>query len=58
VLRSCGFLVETPVLTAAVKAIPRRFTVVLAGLEALLEHQLVLNLVADHHPDAHEKAGA
>jgi len=29
---------------------------VLAGLKALLEHDVVLNLVADHHPDAHKKA--
>ena len=31
------------------------FTLVLAGLKALLEHGIVLNLVADHHPDAHKK---
>ncbi len=34
------------------------FTTVLAGLKALLEHNVVLNLVADHHPDAHKKEGA
>jgi uncharacterized protein YndB with AHSA1/START domain len=34
------------------------FTMVLASLKALLEHDVVLNLVADHHPDAHKKAGA
>ena len=34
------------------------FTMVLAGLKALLEHDHALNLVADHHPDAHEKAGS
>jgi uncharacterized protein YndB with AHSA1/START domain len=28
------------------------FTLVLAGLKALLEHNVALNLVADHHPDA------
>jgi uncharacterized protein YndB with AHSA1/START domain len=28
------------------------FALVLAGLKALLEHDLVLNLVADRHPDA------
>ncbi len=27
------------------------FTLVLAALKALLEHDLVLNLVADQHPD-------
>jgi uncharacterized protein YndB with AHSA1/START domain len=32
-------------------------TLVLAGLKALLEHNVVLNLVADHHPDAHKKEG-
>jgi hypothetical protein len=31
------------------------FTLVLAGLKALLEHNVVLNLVADHYPDAHKK---
>ena len=30
------------------------FAMVLAGLKALLEHDIVLNLVADHHPDAHQ----
>jgi uncharacterized protein YndB with AHSA1/START domain len=34
------------------------FTLVLAGLKALLEHNVVLNLVADHYPDAHKKSGA
>jgi uncharacterized protein YndB with AHSA1/START domain len=29
------------------------FTIVLAGLKALLEHNIVLNLIADHHPTAH-----
>ncbi|MFK7802039.1 MAG: SRPBCC family protein [Anaerolineae bacterium] len=29
------------------------FTMVLAGLKAYLEHGISLNLVADHHPDAH-----
>lgn len=29
------------------------FTSVLAGLKAFLEHGIELNLVADHHPDAH-----
>lgn len=32
------------------------FTSVLAGLKALLEHNVVLNLVADHNPDAHRSA--
>lgn len=30
-------------------------TLVLAGCKALLEHNVVLNLVADHHPDVHIK---
>lgn len=30
------------------------FVMVLAGLKALLEHDIALNLVADHHPDAHK----
>lgn len=29
------------------------FVMVLAGAKALLEHNIVLNLVADHHPEAH-----
>ncbi len=34
------------------------FSFVLAGLKALLEHNVALNLVADHYPDAHkEKRG-
>jgi uncharacterized protein YndB with AHSA1/START domain len=32
-------------------------TLVLAGLKALLEHNVGLNLVADHHPEAHKKEG-
>ena len=31
------------------------FTLVLAGLKALLEHNIRLNLVADHHPDGIKK---
>jgi uncharacterized protein YndB with AHSA1/START domain len=31
------------------------YTMVLCGLKALLEHQIVLNLVADKAPDAHVK---
>jgi uncharacterized protein YndB with AHSA1/START domain len=31
------------------------FSFVLAALKALLEHGVELNLVADHHPDAHRK---
>lgn len=34
------------------------FSFVLAGLKALLEHGVALNLVADHSPDAHKKEGA
>ncbi len=30
------------------------FTFVLAGLKAFLEHDVVLNLTADHNPDAHK----
>jgi uncharacterized protein YndB with AHSA1/START domain len=32
------------------------FSQVLAGLKALLEHNVQLNLVADHNPDAHKRA--
>jgi hypothetical protein len=31
------------------------FTLVLAGLKALLEHNIILNLVPDRFPDAHVK---
>ncbi len=31
------------------------FAFVLAGLKALLEHKVALDLVADHYPDAHKK---
>jgi len=31
------------------------FTLVLAGLKALLEHNVILNLVSDRFPDAHKK---
>jgi uncharacterized protein YndB with AHSA1/START domain len=31
------------------------FSLLLAGCKAFLEHGLVLNLVADHNPDAHAK---
>lgn len=34
------------------------FSFVLAGLKALLEHDVSLNLVADHYPDAHKPASA
>jgi uncharacterized protein YndB with AHSA1/START domain len=34
------------------------FSFVLAGLKALLEHNVILNLVADHYPDAHHADGA
>ncbi len=34
------------------------FSLLLAGLKALLEHGVQLNLVADHHPDAHRQEGA
>lgn len=34
------------------------FTYLLAGCKAFLEHGVELNLVADHHPDAHLKGDA
>jgi len=33
------------------------FSFLLAGCKAFLEHGIMLNLVADHHPDAHVKGG-
>ncbi|HEU4563305.1 MAG TPA: SRPBCC family protein [Gemmatimonadaceae bacterium] len=34
------------------------FSLVLAGLKALLEHGIELNLVADRHPDAHVRSAS
>jgi uncharacterized protein YndB with AHSA1/START domain len=34
------------------------FSFVLSGLKALLEHNVALNLVADHYPDAHKPGSA
>jgi hypothetical protein len=34
------------------------FSFVLAGLKALLEHDVALNLVADHYPDARKPGSA
>ena len=34
------------------------FSFLLAGLKALLEHNVALNLSADHNPDAHKAKGA
>lgn len=34
------------------------FSFVLAGLKALLEHNVALNLIADHYPDAHKPGSA
>jgi len=34
------------------------FSLVLAGCKAYLEHGVLLNLVADHDPDAHTTSGA
>lgn len=34
------------------------FSLVLAGLKALLEHNVILNLVADHSPDSHRNPAA
>ena len=34
------------------------FSFLLAGLKALLEHNVALNLVGDHHPDGHKADGA
>ena len=34
------------------------FSLLLAGAKAFLEHKVILNLVADHHPDAHKPGGA
>jgi hypothetical protein len=34
------------------------FTLMLAGLKSLIEHNIALNLVADHYPEAHKSDGA
>ncbi|MFN7131092.1 MAG: SRPBCC family protein [Myxococcales bacterium] len=43
--------------TVVAKALDSKggFSLLLAGLKAWLEHGVALNLVADHHPDAHVK---
>ncbi len=47
---------EDEVVTKAIDSMGG-FTLVLAGLKALLEHNVVLNLIADHYPDAHREEG-
>ncbi len=51
---SCeGFVGSEDEIVAAALDSMGGFTSVLASLKALLEHGVELNLVADHHPDAH-----
>lgn len=46
-----GFIGDADELVKQVADSTQGFTLVLAGLKALLEHNVRLNLVADHHPD-------
>ena len=46
-----GFTGDAHELVKQVADSTQGFTLVLAGLKALLEHNIRLNLVADHHPD-------
>ena len=47
-----GFTGNDDELVKQVTDLTQGFSLVLAGLKALLEHNVRLNLVADHHPDA------
>ena len=50
-IRESGFTGNQDELVKQVADSTQGFTLVLAGLKALLEHNVQLNLVADHHPD-------
>ena len=51
-ITEAGFTGNDDELVTQVTDSTQGFTLVLAGLKALLEHNVRLNLVADHHPDA------
>ena len=50
-ITEAGFTGDPDELVKQVADSTQAFTLVLAGLKALLEHNIQLNLVADHHPD-------
>jgi uncharacterized protein YndB with AHSA1/START domain len=50
-ITEAGFTSNQDELVKQVADSTQGFTLVLAGLKALLEHNVSLNLVADHHPD-------
>ena len=51
IITEAGFTGNPDELVKQVADSTQGFTLVLAGLKALLEHNVQLNLVADHHPD-------
>jgi len=51
-ITEAGFTGNDDELVKQVADSTQGFSLVLAGLKALLEHNIRLNLVADHHPDA------
>jgi len=57
-ISECGFVGSDDEQVAQAIDSMGGFTMVLAGLKALLEHDIELNLVADHYPDAHKMSGA
>lgn len=52
-IRNWGFAGDTDSVVAEAMDARGGFTVVLAGLKALLEHGVTLDLIADQYPDAH-----
>ena len=51
-ITNAGFTGDGDALVKQATDSTQGFSLVLAGLKALLEHNVRLNLVADHHPDA------
>jgi len=54
-IREAGFTGDGDSLVQQVAASTQGFTLVLAGLKALLEHNVRLNLVADRYPKGIEE---
>ncbi len=55
-ITNSGFTGDAASVTAQALDSTGGFSLVLAGLKALLEHNINLNLVADRHPDLHQDA--
>ena len=54
-ITNTGFSGDADAIIKQVAESTEGFTLVLAGLKALLEHNIILNLVPDRFPDAHVK---